>query len=282
MVGVVRISYLETGVSEALINYGDIVMPESAEVEKLDKKWVEGQVRKWEGRHDEWARKGQYGKFENFSGLKKFLSDKLLSDWRFGLAFFIDRTTYQGFGDKNAEKVSTYMTKKILNLPEVFSGKNQNEVIGEIGDMIRILYEAKNKGKFPTIRWKQDIARLACVSGFLIFCSDEKNLTKIVQNENYDYEFIKRFPFVGDKVANFYFKFLSLILEVPNELPIVVVDTHVRQSLVRYHLIFDQERLEKIKEVIISEADRINVLPIQLETALYEENFEFVNTSGQS
>ena len=265
-------------------------MPKNTGCEKLNKDWVRNFVNKWERRHDDWAKGGQYKrndgqKFRDFSEFKTCFRERLLSDWRDSLAFFIDRTTYQGFGDQNAEKVSRYMTDKIYesHLPREYSKGSQDEVAHKIGEITRSFCEEKSSNHFTTIRWKTDIGRFASVVNYLMYFSDEKNFTKIVQNENYDQKILRRFSYVGDKVINFYLKFLSLILELPGKLPIVV-DTHVKQSLVRHCLVDEQEmnNLQMIKEKIISNAKGIGVTPIELETALYEENFEIYNRNRLS
>lgn len=246
-------------------------MSKDCDQKNINKAWVEKWVEKWECRHNKWAKKGQYVKCENFSDLKKFLADKLMSDWKYGLAFFIDRTTYQSFGDDNAETVAFYLTKKILNLPKLSRGS--------LDAMFENIYLEKEKGErgekggFNTIRRSKDIERVKSICDFLIEFPNEENFTKIVHDNKYESKFLKQFKHVGDKTANFYLKFLLLILEVPDILPIVI-DTHVRQSLVKCKLISKQEkRIAEIKNVITSEAERIGVLPIWLETALYEKNF---------
>jgi len=245
---------------------GSLIM----EDKMITAEYVKKYVNNWEGRHDSWV--AQYlSKILNtdkktMSGIRTELKEKVFDDWRVGLAFFIDRTTYQSRSDKVNIKTATYLFKKIINLPEKFCGD-------AIDAMLMEIKSDKTSGRVTHIRERADIERLEAVCKYLESTS-EKNFTKIVLSIPTEIElwkFLDQFPFVSkNKTAPFYMKFISWLFELNIE-PITI-DRHVINSLISHGISIGNGRKDAAK-AIMEISNKLSIPAVNIETALYEDSW---------
>jgi len=242
----------------------------SGKGDRLTKKKVLGLVSSWERRHDSWV--GDHlseilgSQFTTMTDIKEDLKNSLMSDWRASLGFFLDRTTYQSRKDVINLRTANYLFSEAMKLPQKYS----NQVLENFSDNI---YYDKLSERITHLRIPIDTERVESISNFLKH-SKEKNFTKIVlektSNEKDCIDFLKSFRRVGPKTANFYMKFIAWVFDL--DFVAVTVDRHVYNSLLKYDLITEQN-YENSTKIIRQLAKKMNLSPIYIETALYEESW---------
>ena len=245
----------------------------------VDTDFIEKFVSSWESRHDEWVRDFLANAIGSTHGtmraVRPELRAKLESDWRFSLAFLLDRTTYQSRRDTLNYKTATYLFQRACSLPPIYSESMLHRLIVDIR-------QEKHSGKVTHIRENTDIRRLESIAEFLIN-SPEKNITKVilarVHAGNDVVSFLKQFYCIGDKTASFYMKFISWLFDL-NVLPIVV-DTHVMRSLIEIGEIVRASPSDA-KNAILRISRDLNISPIRVETALYESSWQEKNRPPHS
>jgi hypothetical protein len=223
----------------------------------------------WEKRHDSWV--SQYlsdlldTDRKTMSEIRLILKNKIQNDWRFALAFFIDRTTYQSRKDIINLRTATYLFKKIINLPDRFSNESIDKMLLEIR-------ADKSSYRETHIRERADIERLESVCKYLQ-SSDEKNFTKIILNISAEanlWRFLDQFPFISkNKTAPFYMKFIAWLFDL-NIKPIAV-DRHVINSLISNGIYVGSSK-DAVNE-IIKISEQLNIPAVNIETALYEDSW---------
>lgn len=232
--------------------------------------YVQRYVTSWETRHDDWVAEYLAPRLNSvkktMSGIRLELREKILNDWRYALAFFIDRTTYQSRKDIVNIRTATYLFDKIVNLPQEYSVNAINEMISGIRD-------DKITGKATHIRERADIERLEAVCKYL-FSSSEKNFSRIVLNQKFEWQlwqFLDRFPYVSrNKTAPFYMKFMSWLFDL--DIKPLTIDRHVLNSLMVNSVPVDSNSTGA-ENAILSIAKELNLPAVKVETALYEESW---------
>jgi endonuclease III len=245
----------------------------------VDTDFIEKFVSSWESRHDEWVRDFLANAIDStrstMSAIRPELRAKLEGDWRFSLAFLLDRTTYQSRRDALNYKTATYLFERVCSLPPRFSESTLHGLIVDIR-------QAKHSEKVTHIRENTDIRRLESIAEFLID-SREKNITKLILAKvhagNDVFSFLKQFHFIGDKTASFYMKFICWLFDL-SILPIVV-DTHVMRSLIEIGEIVKANPSDA-KNAILRISRNLNISPIRVETALYESSWQEKNLPTSS
>lgn len=231
--------------------------------------YVRKYVSNWEKRHDSWVE--QYlspllnTDKKTMSGIHPVLKDKVQNDWRFGLAFFIDRTTYQSRSDKINLRTATYLFKKIINLPEEFTYESIEQMLLEIKN-------DKKSGDVTHLRERADIERLEAVCKY-ITKTNEKNFTQLVLEKSSEiglWKFLDQFPFVSkNKTAPFYMKFISWLFKL--NIVSVTVDRHVIKSLNSNGI--DVKSNKDAIKAILELSKKLKLPAVSIETALYEDSW---------
>lgn len=246
--------------------------------DSVDKEYVEKYLKSWEKRHDDWVlsslSKTISSRKTTLSDIKEDLRDFVYNDWRGGVAFFADRTSYQGGirSDKTNTKIAEYLSRKIVALPECASEN-------ELAKLLDVIKEDKETNKFSSL-WQHDLYRLQSIFSF-IAGAHEKNITKIMLEriKKGDCEtFIRQsFKQIGPKTSSFYLKFIVWMFDL-DELPITI-DQHVFKSLRKYGFL-SKENYEEAKAIIIQIGRDLRVSPVHVETALYEESWLLSNRNN--
>ncbi|UPU37843.1 hypothetical protein M1B72_09085 [Geomonas paludis] len=245
-------------------------------MEPITASYVKKYVSSWEARHDEWVRDylaplvGTSEKTMN--GIRPVLKQRLQTDWRYSLAFFIDRTTYQSRSDLVNLRTATYLFEKIVSLPPDFSVRNMEQ-------LVKTISEEKFNGLASHVRVKTDIERLDYAWRFLV-PSEEKNFTAIVlgkvASEVELWRFLEQFPYVSrNKTAPFYMKFIAWLFDL--DLAPITVDRHVVNAL----QVRDGRAVTDPAGYITRVAKDLMMPATLVETALYEESWLKANGTSK-
>jgi len=242
----------------------------------ITKEYIDKHVTYWELRHDDWAREYLSSFLQTdkkcMNEIKPIFKVKLENDWRFSLAFFIDRTTYQSRKDTVNIRTATYLFEKIIELPVVFNSEH-------LSNMIKKIAREKENGYVTHIRVKTDIQRLTAVCDFLID-SPEKNFTNIVLNlvdKNKDiWRFMDQFPYVSrNKTAPFYMKFIAWLFQL--DVVPLTIDRHVINSLMKHNLV-NSHNVKEARYAIKKISKELSMPAVNVETALYESSWGNINS----